>query len=302
MFGRDPVDVITELEWLEAEGFETVVVFPLPGLGASPEKVFDMIPGAYQELTGLNTARTANDDLQSWLDFDRRWRARPRKMKVLSFLDVRGWDGNTDLAVWWGDGHAGLKSIIIEEEDGAKMRMPPLRRVPGLSRADYLDAQRAVFEASSRLNVPLVYHADLSLHSGFVEECLQAHPLLRVNVPHFGFSRKRMAGLLDRYDGLMTDISSLGPHIDTAPASYRDFILDYPDRVMLGSDAIASHDMRLGMAYVERVRKLRLPPDIEAGVLMENARRFLYGGGDEKHLHTGSAAYGKGATEILLPR
>ena len=281
LFGREPVEVMVELEWLEAGGFEKVVVFPLPGLGAPPEKVLDMVPGAYRELTGLNPARTANDDLESWLDFERRWRERPRTMEVLSFLDVRGWNGKTDLSVWWGKGHAGLKSIIIEEEDGAKMHMPPLRQVPGLTRTAYLDAQRAVFDASSRFKVPLVYHADLTLHCGFVEECLQAHPMLRVNVPHLGFSRKRMAELLDRYPALMTDISSLGPYMDTDPASYRDFILDYPNRVMLGSDAIASHDMRIAMEYADRVRGLDLPPHIEAGVLAGNARCFLYGDGDD---------------------
>jgi hypothetical protein len=74
----------------------------------------------------------------------------------------------------------------------------------------------------------------------------------------------------------MTDISSLGPYMDADPASYRDFILDYPKRVMLGSDAIASHDMRMAMEYVDRVKNLGLPPYIEAGVFAGNARRFLY--------------------------
>jgi hypothetical protein len=278
LFGRDPAEVMVELEWLEAAGFEAVVVFPLPGLGASAEKVFDMVPGAYRELIALDPARAANDDLASWLDFDRRWRARAPPMKLLSFLDVRAWDGKTDLSPWWGKGHAGLKNVLIEAADSAKMRMPPLRRVPGLTAAAYLNAHRAVFDAASRLDVPLVYHADLTLHSGFVEECLQAHPQLRVNVPHFGFSRKRMAGLLDRHPGVMTDISSLGLYMDKSPASYRDFIMDYPGRVMMGSDAIASYDMRMPMAYADHVRGLGLPPDIEAGVLAGNARRFLYGG------------------------
>ncbi len=277
LFGREPDEVMAELEWLEAGGFEKVVIFPLPGFGASPERVLNMVPGAYRELAGLDPVRTANDDLESWLDFERRWTARPRKMEVLSFLDIRGWDGRADLSDWWGAGHAGLKSILIEDEDGAKMRIPPLRQVQCLSRAAYLDAQRGMFDAAAGLKVPLVYHIDLTLHDGFAKECLQVHPQLRVNIPHFGFSRKRMAALLDRYPALMTDVSSLGPFMDKDPASYRDFILDYPDRVMLGSDAIASYDMRPAMAYAQRVRELGLPPQIEAGVLAGNARRFLYG-------------------------
>jgi len=275
LFGRKPAEVMAELAWLEAGGFEKVVIFPMPGFGASPEKVLDMVPGAYRELTGLNPARTASDDLESWLAFERHWRKQSHTLALLSFLDVRAWDGRTDLSPWWGAGHAGLKGILVEAEDSAKMRMPPMREVPGLSRAAYLDAQRTVFDTARRLDTPLVYHVDLTLHAGFVEECLQAFPRLRVDIPHCGFSRKRMAALLDRHPALVTDISSLGPYMEKDPASYRDFILDYPGRVMLGSDAIASHDLRVVMAYVRQVRAFGLPPDIEAGVLAGNARRFL---------------------------
>ncbi len=277
LFGRDPDGVVAELEWLEARGYEALVFYPLPGMGAPPEKVLDLVPGAYRELTGLTRERAAHDDLEAWRSFARRWRSRPRGLELLSFLDVRAWDGRADLAAWWGEGHAGLKSILIAEEDDAKMRMPPLRRVPGLSAEAYLDAQRGVFAEASRRGVPLVYHADLTLHGAFVEECLQAHPGLRVDIPHFGFSRRAMARLLDRFPGAMTDISSLGPHMDTDPDSYRAFVLDHPDRVMLGSDVIASYDLRPALAYVERVRALALPPEVEAAVLRGNARRFLGG-------------------------
>lgn len=275
LFGRDPAEVEAELEWLEAGGFEKVVVFPLPGLGASPEKVLNMVPGAYRDLAGLNSQRTVHDDLESWRDFLRRWRERPRKLELLSFLDIRGWDGKTDLAPWWGTGHAGLKSIIIEKEDGPKMHMPPLREVPGISREAYLEAHRAMFATAANLDVPFIYHADLTLHADFVEACLQAYPRLRVNIPHFGFSRKRMASILDRYPAVMTDISSLGPFMDKDPAAYRDFISAYPDRIMLGSDVIASYNMRPAMEYAQRVRSLGLSPSVEAAVLAENARHFL---------------------------
>ena len=277
LFGRDPGAVLAELEELEAAGYVAVAVFPLPGMGATPVKVLDLIPGAYRELTGLTLERAAHDDLEAWWAFEQRWNAQPRAMELLSFLDVRAWDGQIDLAPWWGRGHTGLKSILIDEADQAKMAMPPLRRVPGLSPAAYRDAQRAVFDAAARYDVPLVYHADLTLHGEFVEECLQAQPALRVDIPHFGFSRRAMAKLLDRFPAVMTDISSLGPHMATAPESYRAFILDYPDRVMLGSDVIASHDMRPALQYVDHVRALELPPQVEAAVLGGNARRFLCG-------------------------
>jgi hypothetical protein len=54
LVGRDPEAVVRELEWLGAHGYEKLAIFPLPGLGAPPEKVLDMIPGAYRDLAGLN--------------------------------------------------------------------------------------------------------------------------------------------------------------------------------------------------------------------------------------------------------
>ncbi|MCP3952118.1 MAG: amidohydrolase family protein [Desulfobacterales bacterium] len=277
MFGTDSAVVLEELERIEASGFEAVAMFPMPGMGVSPEKVMDLIPGFLRKPMALDIKSAAHDDLESWWKFQRRWLMCPRTLQLLSFLDVRAWDGQIDLAPWWGKGHAGLKGILIEEGDYAKMAMSPLRRTRGLSLAAYREAQRAVFTAAERYGVPLVYHADLNLHGEFVAECLQEHPHLRVNIPHCGLSRRAMGNLLDRFPALVTDISSLGPHITANPASYRAFILDYADRVMLGSDALASIDLRPVLGYVDHVRGLSLPEEVEKAVLGGNARHFLTG-------------------------
>lgn len=275
LFGRPPAEVVNELELLEKSGFDAVVVYPLPAMGAPPERAVHLIPGAYRDLTGIDVLRIANDDLDAWLAFLPLWNAKPRRLKVLSFLDIRAWDGETDLAPWWGTGHAGLKNILILDEDEAKMRMPSLRLVPGITREKYLNTHRETFALAARLKVPLMYHADLSAHYSFVEECLQTNPELRIAIPHFGFSRRRMAQFIGRYPSVMTDISSLRPFIDAEPEAYRAFILDHPDRVMMGSDAIACHDLRDMLGYVKCVRDLGLPEEAEAGVLHANARRFL---------------------------
>lgn len=279
LFGRDPTAVVTELEWLEQCGYTAVALFPLPGMGAPPAKVLDLIPDLYRRRIDLTLERAAHDDLASWRAFQPLWQARPRRLELLSFLDIRAWDGKADLAPWWGAGHTGLKGLFIEDVDDAKMAMPPLRLVPGLSPAAYREAQRSVFKAAAHYAVPLIYHVDLALHSEFVEECLEAYPAVRVNIPHLGFSRRAMARMLDRSPSVVTDFSSLGPHLAASPGSYRDFILDYPDRVLLGSDVIASHDLRLAFEYVQQVRALNLPETVEAAVLGGNARRFLAGPG-----------------------
>ncbi len=275
LFGRPLDEVAAELEWLEKRGYEAVVVFPLPAMGAPPERAVELIPGAYRELTGLDTARMVHDDLRSWLAFQPLWAAKPRSLQVLSFLDVRAWDGRSSLDPWWGEGHSGFKNVLVLEADSEKMRMPPLRNVPGIGPEEYLDAHRGVFAEAARRDAPVVYHADLTLHAAFVEECLAEHPDLRVVIPHLGFSRRRMAQLLERFPGVMTDISSLRPFIEAEPEAYRSFLLEYPQRVLLGSDAIARHDLRAALDYAQCVRQLRLPEDVEAAVLAENARQFL---------------------------
>lgn len=275
VFGRPVEEVVEEFERLEAGGVDAVVVLPLPSMGAPPERAVGLIPGAYRDLTGIDEARIVHDDLEAWHAFWPRWSARPRKLQMLSFLDVRAWNGDSSLSAWWGEGHAGLKNILVLEEDAGKMRMPPLRGVPGIDREKYLQAHREVFAAAARWDVPMLYHVDLSYHGAFVEECLQAFPNLRVAIPHLGFSRRRIAQLFERFPGVMSDISSLRPFIDADPDAYRSFLGEFPGRVMLGSDAIACSDLSPVLEYVESVRRLRLPREIEAAVLGENARRFL---------------------------
>jgi len=98
---------------------------------------------------------------------------------------------------------------------------------------------------------------------------------LQVNIPHCGLSRQAMGKLLDHFPALVTDISSLGSYIAADPMSYRAFILEYPDRVMLGSDILASIDIRPAIKYVDHVRGLDLPNEVEVAVLSRNARHFL---------------------------
>lgn len=263
------------MEWLESYGFDAVALFPLPAMGAPPERAVNLIPGAYRDMTGIDVSRVSRDDLLSFQEFKGLWEAEPHKMELLTFLDIRAWNGKGDLLEWWGEGHTGLKNILILGADVEKMRMPELRHAPGISEEEYLAAHRKMFSWAAQRELPLHYHVDLSLHSSFVEECLSAAPNLRVSIPHLGFSRKKMAGMLKRYPNLMSDISSLLPFIKEAPAAYRSFIEEFPDRVMLGSDAIACDDLKLPGEYVDCVKNLGLSEELQAAVLGTNAQRFL---------------------------
>ncbi|PLX43189.1 MAG: hypothetical protein C0609_08975 [Deltaproteobacteria bacterium] len=275
LFGRNQAEVKNELLHLENVGYEALVVLPLPGLGASPERVLNLVPGAYRSLCKLTAEATANDDLESWRPFKAAWDGEHHKLKLKSFIDLRAWDGVKELSYWWGEGHDGIKGILVAEEDTETMAMPPMREAPGISREAYFDAQKNLFKLTREKDVPLIYHVDVTRHGDFIEEQLSTYTDLKINLPHLGFSRKYFAGILERHANVMSDISSLGPYIQKAPEAYREFIMAFPDRIMLGSDTIASSSLAEASAYLEIVKNLNLPEDVEAALLWGNASRFL---------------------------
>lgn len=275
LFGRDPALVKSELIQLERDGFEAVVILPLPGMGASPQRVLNLVPGAYRDLCSLTDEATSHDDLDSWRDFKTEWDNEEHELKLLSFIDLRAWDGLKDLSEWWQGGHDGIKGILVAEEDSETMVMPPMRETPGISREDYFDAQRKLFKFTREKNVPLLYHVDVTLHGDFIDDQLKAYSDLKINIPHLGFSRKLFADILERHTNVVSDISSLAPYIRSAPDEYREFIMAFPERIMLGSDAISCHSFKEPSLYLNLVKSLGLPEDTEAALLGGNARRFL---------------------------
>jgi len=136
---------------------------------------------------------------------------------------------------------------------------------------------RLVAQASS-FGWPVILHADLRRYGPFVEELVQAHPRTPFVVPHFGFSRKAMAGLLDRTDHVHTDFSSLLPFMRRAPEAYETFIGSYPDRVLFGTDTLVSWP-ELTEEYVDFVSSILPDEEVRSKVFQENYLR-IHGGSD----------------------
>lgn len=88
------------------------------------------------------------------------------------------------------------------------------------------------------LGMPILMHVDLKRHGDFVEEMIRSFPGIPFNFPHFGYSRKAVSRLLDRYANCYTDMSSLTSFMEKDPSAYKSFFQQYQDRVLFGSDAV----------------------------------------------------------------
>ena len=279
VFDHPSPRIATELTALERAGYSGLVVMPLGGLGLAAEKIPLLLPPSYREWTGLQDGRGWRlDDVESCLEFQADWAGQDHSLEIIPFLDVRGWDGEADLTSLFAGGMRGIKNILVLEEDRPKAGNSSLRHVRGYSREEYLDRHVRCFALAERFDIPLVYHADLTLHGEFVRDCLRAHPTVRVDIPHFGLSRKLMAGFFEEFPLLFSDIASLETHIAASPESYGMFFTEFCDRIMLGSDSVVSLGLERCPHYARMVRDLQLLPTVEAAILSTNAERFLGSG------------------------
>jgi predicted TIM-barrel fold metal-dependent hydrolase len=95
-----------------------------------------------------------------------------------------------------------------------------------------------IIENASSQGMPILIHADLRKYGDFIGEMIESYPKTNFNIPHFGFSRRAISSLLDKYPNCYTDMSSLESFMEKDPVSYKSFTQEYQDRILFGSDAV----------------------------------------------------------------
>lgn len=170
-------------------------------------------------------------------------------------------------------GFRGIKGLYLVD-DGNDLRVAGIPEVYGISLAHYHRREWQVFAFAEANDLPVLYHMDANRHGDVMRAILDDFPRLRINFPHFGIGRKAFGKILESYANVFTDIAYMAPHIRNNPASYRDFICHYPDRVCFGSDALL-YQPEIVLEYIELVRSLKMPEELESRVLAGNPRRFL---------------------------
>ncbi len=194
---------------------------------------------------------------------------------IFPMLDTRCMVGDVaqQLPDYVARGFRGIKGLYLAD-DGNDLRVGSIPQVHGISLDDYHRREWEVFAFAEFNGLPVLYHMDANRYGDVMQGILDDFPGLRINFPHFGIGRKAFSRILDSYPNVYTDIAYMAPHIRNNPQSYYDFICHYPDRICFGSDALL-YQPEIVSDYIDLVRSLKLPEDVQSKVFSSNPRRFL---------------------------
>jgi predicted TIM-barrel fold metal-dependent hydrolase len=145
----------------------------------------------------------------------------------------------------------------------------------GISIDSYFRIQEEIFSCAHELNLPLLYHINLSQYYDWIATLLKKFPLLTVNIPHLGYSLRRVAEILDQFENTYTDPSYLISLLKKNNRRYLSFISTYDRKILSGSDAIITGSPEDITAYPRYFDSLGLPDASTDRILRKNARRFL---------------------------
>ena len=198
----------------------------------------------------------------------------PSHLKMVPFLDARFIENNIEqkIKMYRQRGFKGLKLLYVPEEDH-------MLRVGGMEKAfsrTYQQSEKItslIIESGSSQGMPILLHADLRKYGNFVEEMICSYPKNNFNIPHFGFSRRAISYLLDKYPNCYTDLSSLESFMEKDPVSYQTFFKQYQDRILFGSDALITQPERI-QSKLEFVNRFLDDMEIFHKLVNENYMRF----------------------------
>ncbi len=229
-----------------------------------------------EEMAGLIPAGFANRgdprcyEVDALLQF-----AQQNEGMLLPMVDTRCMSGSVpeQLHAYLAQGFRGIKGLYLADTDN-DLNLSSIPELFGISADEYHDREWQIFSFAEANNLPVLYHMDVHRYQEVALAILEDFPLLRINFPHFGISRKALRKLLDNFPNVYTDIAFMRPHILNNPESYRDFIRHYPDRVCFGTDALL-YQPEIVLQYIDLVRSLQLTEDLESGIFSTNPRRYL---------------------------
>jgi hypothetical protein len=264
--GRWDADAVTRgIETLQRHGVRNLVVVGLVNTHLDTEAMWNLIP-RYVENRGNPHFHEADDLLEL---------TRVSEQMIVPLVDTRHLWGDVAPALqgFIDRGFKGIKGIYLaDEENDIGVRSVP--ETFGISLEQYHRREWEIFAFAEAHDLPLLYHMDARRHGDVMMALLDDFPRVRVDFAHLGIGRKAFSKILDRYPNVYTDFAGMQHHIRNNPASYRDFIMHYADRVCFASDALL-YQPETVLDHIRMVKELKLPEEIEARICNENPTSFL---------------------------
>lgn len=171
-------------------------------------------------------------------------------------------------------GYRGIKGAFIPEPDRV-LNIQGIPQALGITIDSYCHIQEEIFRCAHELDLPLLYHINLSQYFDWVATLLKKFPLLTINIPHLGYSLRKITELLDHFEHTYTDPSYLISLLKKNNRRYLSFISTYHRKILSGSDAIITGTPEDIIAYPRYFDSLALPDTSKQKILRENARTYL---------------------------
>ena len=223
---------------LEKAGLSGMNILVISEFPAEIDAYLKMIPGAYHPFVTREALVNQKDPFEVM--------NLPRHLKIVPFLDARFMENHIEekIKMYRQRGFIGLKLLYVPEED-TTFQIGGMEKTFGRTCKQSEKITSLIIEQASFQGMPVLMHVDLRRYGDFVEEMIRSHPGTHFNIPHFGFSRRVMSFLLEKYPNCYTDMSSLTLFMEKEAAPYKSFIKQYQDRILFGSDAVIGQPERV---------------------------------------------------------
>jgi len=255
-------DCSTGFKALREKGLKGMAVIIMGHHLFEPERCFDFIPHSYHQIVGRHFfADKKGMEVPAGNRFN--------GLDIFPYLDSRYITENeADLSRFKQAGFRGLKLLYVPDED-TTYGMVGWNKLFGKSGRDFEILTRRLIAQAVEFGWPVIFHADLRLHQDFARDILNTYDRHPFIFPHFGFSRKIMAALLEQFNHCYTDFSSLLPFMKKSPEAYQAFIKTYADQVLFGSDATLDWTDLID-DYIETVRAMIDDPILLKKIFQDN--------------------------------
>lgn len=231
LFRQPPSDLRNIFVYLEEIGLAGFVALIIAEYPSDTRTIKKMVPGGFHEDVSLEIFANQKEPFPLF--------KQAPHLKIVPYLDARFIETNIEekIRMYRGLGYKGMKVLYVPEEDPV-LGMRGMRQAFSRDRKQSEKISSRLIESASTHGMSILVHVDLRRYGDFISEMIEAHPMTNFNIPHFGFSRRRISPLMEKYGNCYTDLSSLTAFMKKEPDTYLEFMCRYQDRILFGSDAL----------------------------------------------------------------